>query len=337
MPERPHVYTRRDLLKMITPGGWLPDAYKNGFNIRAWRAASKISLLKDGLLGGFVYTQLHPEQEPSYTGPELKQLGLELESWQLPNGIRYIDQFPDLNPIASLLQGRTNPQEYIPYLAPHIGFSTQGEEAALIVDTQDDPNNPNRTKAQPPRGGEVVQSWIKKNGQAVLHLSPWVLSFNHLRLPIAVKEISQVVDYWDYCKEYLDFVKSQGVRISAQIVGNPLSQIEVETVLAHNLGGYERQVSGNSQLDQIVDLGSLLQTAIYFANWELEKQQKGEATPQVDLLKDVYIAVHFLKQKGLIALRDNAYLWTEGQRPKIDFPNFFNLTKDFANNFRKTS
>lgn len=269
--------------------------------------------------------------ETPYTVETLQKFGRELSAWRLSNGTFMAETFLEIKKCADLLTGSFDPAQYFPFIKVPIGFSIlpDAEKAALVMEKIADPND-SRKIVVTTRVGQVLYAPIlARNTSVDVALSQDILN-SSIRMPILVKELSQLVDYPDYARTFVDYLKSAyRVKFTLQNPNNiPTSDNEVFISIANNTA-LENTLIGRELFRLFVDNGSFIRAGIAFANWYEDQLHQGfrlEGKVVTTGLRSRF----FLERHGLIRKEGDLFVWKNGQSPKINDPKFLELVDDIS-------
>lgn len=273
------------------------------------------------------------------TSPELQILAWEVRAWTLVDGSKMTQLFPEIESYAAILAGEVNLQSFIPYVKPRLYFSNDTDDPRLNT-TLTDPDETLSTRAQIKipagslftGGAELNFKWLdKKTNSATIKLTPEVQK-SSIRIPIILKEVSQIYDAVEYYKTYLQLAYDQGVEFT---VLNPESvspsQAEIEANVAENLGFTEKSITGDqvSFLDTLIDFGAHIRVGgIMFANWYQDQLNRGLTPPETSIVRYSKNMVSLLESNGVISREGNRWGWTKSSSaPAINTPLFIELVK----------
>ncbi len=217
-------------------------------------------------------TSAEPTATPEpRTVPELQRYGREIENWIL-GGKKMGPLFPDIKKAADLLLGRVNPRTFIPQLELPIGYQQRDSKGASFAATfNNDDNDPRKIAIKLPSGEIVVVPWLQ-SVPASFKMEPDVEN-SSVRIPIMIKEASQLYDIQEYAKLYLDLVEQVGVTANFLNPTNiQTSEGEMRIASVNALRILEEQRSGGTSFFiNLVDVGSIIKVGgIMFTNWYLD-------------------------------------------------------------------
>lgn len=305
-----------------TPHGWRPLRLdRKGF----------LLALGGTLAGGTAIVLTRPWElfiQPEFMPEEAKRLGREVNSWRLGNGVLMSAAFPEIKQAADLLEGRIDPRKFIPQLKVPVGFSSEVSYAAFVFTPEFDVESPRQIKVRTNRGDEYTLPFLKPNSMGSFQFSPEILR-SSIRLPIAAKEASQVVDHLAYSRVYVSLLKEYGTFTLDNPDNIPTTEEEFITSIAYAQNQVQLQETGSTWFQDFVDFGSGIRMGgIVFANWLLEEGRMGRIPqgPQVD-------AGHnwagFMQDKGYIVERNGMFVWAR-RLPEIASKEFLQLFNEFT-------
>ncbi len=269
--------------------------------------------------------------ETPYTVDALQSLGRELIGWKLINGTLMAAKFPEIKKCADLLSGQLDPAQFFPFIKTPIGLSIlPGQEtASLVIQRIPDLNDPRRIVVTTKEGQVLNAPILAKNTPVDIAMSQDVLN-NSLKLPVLVKEVSQLIDYPDYARTYVNYLKAAySINFTLSNPNNiPTSENEVMISIVNNTA-LEKALTGRERFRIFVDNGSFLRSGAAFANWYEDQLQQG-LTPEGKVVETGLYSKDFLEKRGLIKREGNLFVWTNGESPKINDPKFLNLVNDFS-------
>jgi hypothetical protein len=334
--------SRREFLEMMIPGGWAAEAVKN--KSLALSPAGQISLVKDGIiLSGLItghFALPNPDSLPeidSFSAPELMRLAKEVRDWKIGNQ-KVLDLFPENQKTVSIMAGEINPQEFIPYAKPRVYFSNNEDDASLYTQLKSVPEDElsKGILIQFPSGSAKKYRWLDQTQSTLTIKISSDIQRSTLRLPIAVKEVSQITDYPEYAKAYLEHVRDQGVAVT--LINNKnelLSEAEAlanaaEDIAANEVGINNKDYS-QAFFHTIVDMGSHIRVGgIMFANWYQDQIHQGKAPADNLQIRNGKGYASFLAAKDIIKIENGLWVWSNGSPPEINSSSFIDLVKDLS-------
>lgn len=300
---------------------------RGGFAFLALTGLGWLNAACGGQKPSDIQTQIDPKTPRiPYTVETLQNLGKELNEWRLVSGTLMISRFPEIKKCGDLLSGSLDPAQYFPFIKIPIGFSSlpDKERAALIIQRIPNLNDSRRIVVTTKEGQVLNAPILAMNTPVDMTMSPDILD-KSIRMPVLVKEISQLIDYPDYCRAFVnDLVSVYGVNFTLHNPNNiPTSEVEVLISICNN-AGLERTLTGRDRFRFLVDNGSFLRSGIAFANW-YEDQLNIGLQPEGQLVTTGLRTRDFLKDRGLIKKEGDLFVWSAGENPKINTPNFLEL------------
>ena len=173
-----------------------------------------------------------------------------------------------------------------------------------------------------------ILPWVSYGNQSLIALSTEVLA-SSIRLPILVKEVSQLYDNLDYCRVYLSVMQGRGVQFMVQNQQHvATSENETIAAVAHELRKVEEETLGHrSLLVTLVDTGSALRVGgILFATWYLDQLNRKITVPNDSRWAQAGHQIGgFLQDRGLIRQQGDIFVWTKGKAPEIISPELLSL------------
>lgn len=281
----------------------------------------------------------HPtEQTPS--NPDLymvlknRQLGEEINSWALRNGVRMVDRFAEIRNVANLLTGSLDPRKYFPFASIPIGFSADPSNgiADLFFDASEtDFENPRRIIATDKDGQKFELPFLRKGLQVQIRIAQEFLG-NTVRLPLAAKEASQLAENLEYATVYVNLLRAQGASfILHNPQDSPTTNAEIVTSIAYTQAELEKQQTGKKPwFHEFLDFGSMLRVgAIASVNWYTDQLDAG-FKPTGRMIDIISQSAGFLQSKGLIRQEGRMFVWTNGKPPSINSAEFLQLFNQFT-------
>lgn len=272
----------------------------------------------------------------------LPKLAQEIRDWTLTDGTRMAGQFPEAEKAASVLAGEGDMRVWLPHVNSRLRFADNIHDDASL-DTWREEDRFTETQVQVivppsvqfPNGVDLNYQWFdKENSYMTLTIAPQIRG-SSVRLPVAIKEASQVYDHLEYSKLYLKLVEKQGVVSFRVIVPEGLHMEEEEKTanLAFAVGYTERVLSRESRsfYDHIIDSGSHIRVGgIMFANWYQDQLYRGVTPPETKTIRAGKNWTGFLEEKGVIGRQNNYYGWTQGSAPPTNSPQFLELVQELT-------
>lgn len=267
-----------------------------------------------------------PDIQTPYTVGTLQKLGKELNEWKLADGTLMAGRFPEIKKATDLLSGTLDPAQYFPFIKVPIGFSilAGSDMAALAMQRIPDPNDARKIAVTTKEGQLFNAPILARNTPVEIAVSQDVLD-SSIRLPVLVKETSQLLDYPDYARAYVNYLKATyGINFTLSNPDNiPTSENEVMTSIVNNTA-LERTLTGRERFRIFVDNGSFLRSAIAFTNWYADQLRLG-LKPEGKLVVTGLHIRNFLTGRGLIKQEGNLFVWNNGKAPEINDPKFLEL------------
>lgn len=264
--------------------------------------------------------------EHPYAPDAIRKLGAEVNDWKLQNGVSMIDVFPEIRQATALLKGEVDPRVYLPQLRVPLGFSTNTSNASFTFSPELDVNASRKIKVKLKGGVEYTLPLVKFNSVGGLNFSPEILN-STLRLAIAPKEASQIIDFLDYCKLYLSFLKEQGDFTLDNPENIPTTEKEFIISMATSQAHVQAMEQPNVRnwFYDLVDIGSHIRVGgVAFANWYNE-QLKRKIRPTGEHVDAGHNIAGFLQAEGYITEKNDMFVWTRGQAPAVDSKEFLYL------------
>lgn len=286
------------------------------------------------IASGCYPTEQAPSNPDLYMVLENRQMGKEINSWVLRNGVRMVDKFAQVKQAANLLAGSSDPRKYFPFASIPIGFSTDPSNgiADLFFDSQEtDFENPRRIIATDKDGQKFELPFLKKGLPIQIRIAQEFLG-STARLPLAIKEVSQLVDNLEYCRTYVDLLKENGGNFELHNPQNtPTTKEEFITSIAYTQAELERQQTGQPPwFFQFMDVGSFFRVgSIASVNWYIDQLDAG-FKPTGRMIDIISQSAGFLQSKGLIRQEGRMFVWTNGRPPEISSKEFIQLFNAFT-------
>lgn len=334
---------RREFCQLFIPGfGPVVDAIETkSLNPFDWSSDTWAGLaIQASILG---LTSCAGETKPTPTKPTLTpeqlihpeciRLGQELDQWQLHSGEYMTDLFPVVQQTAELLQGKQDPRKFLPFLQLPIGFVDQGcSSAVACLDWHITyPTTSLRSIRASLSSGEQLIIPFPLSMKFSLYLAPEVRE-NTVRWPVAVKEISQILDNQAYCKTYVNLLKKEGIIFELNNPENILTiNQEINTAISYYLMAVELSQTGKSWFKDLVNKGSFVRTTPVFATWYLDQHRICNwNTNNCPQLKNKAVEIGekwsgYLQSEGFIYQEGDKFLWTHSTPPSIDSVEFMAL------------
>lgn len=273
-----------------------------------------------------------PVPVEQFTDLKLQIYGRELAAWVLKDGTKMVD-YPEVRKAIDILSGKFNPKVYIPFAKPPMVFVPSTDSGGKFTrHIEYDINSKRRgIVISLPTGEKLPYFWIsndKSRGEIKLEQS---VQNNSVRMPIIVKEVSQVYDLPEYYRLYMRLAQEQGISYSYINEDNiPTSEDELIANVCETLSAFERERTGNSFLTDIIDTGSHIRVGGFlFANWYQDQLNRGFKPDVSNVVNFVGISImRFLINKRLIRQNGNHYDWINGQSPEINSKEFMDLLKE---------
>lgn len=291
-------------------------------------------------IGAYLLEKFLKSPEPQYAAPELQTLAQEARAWTLVDGRKMTTLFPETEIVAAVLSGKVDPRTFMPFIQPRILFANDTDDAML--QTRYETDDAAKTKAvitlpkggQFPGGANLNYAWLGKNRSfSTIKISPEIQR-STIRVPVALKEASQLKDMPEYYQLYLQVAQDQGVEFTVVNPDNlPISEAEKIANIAENLGFAEKALTGESTsfLDTIADIGSHIRMGgITFANWYQDQLNRGYNPVETAAIKAGKNFVGLLESKGVLRRQGDIWAWTNGSAPEISSPRFLQLVLEMS-------
>lgn len=315
---------------LYSPGGDGPDWWNRNVTRR------NLLIGGAGLVGaGVAATILRPwewlDSEHPYMLKPARQLGKEVNGWRLSNGMSMVDIFPQIKQAADLLEGLTDPRIFLPQLKVPVDFTSDAPDAAFSFAPEFDIDSSRKIRVKTNDGIEYTLPFVKANSYGGLHFPKEVLN-SSIRLAIAAKEASQIIDNLDFCKVYVSLLREQGNSVLENPDNIPTTEEEFIISMAYSQAHIQavQEPHKSSWLYDFIDLGSHIRVGgIAFANWYKEQLQKG-ANPKGVRIDTGRSISGFLGLEGYITERNGMFVWTSGQAPQIASQEFLYLFNKYT-------
>lgn len=258
------------------------------------------------------------------------KLGREINAWRVGRGVSTVQTFPEIKQAADLLEGKVDPRQYIPQLKVPVEFVLSESEQAFSFKPEFDLDSSRKVRVRTNKEEEFTLPFLKPNCVGSLKFSPDVLN-SSMRLPIAAKEASQIVDHLEYCKAYVALLRENG----SFTLENPDNIATTEEEFIISIAWAQLQVeldrTGVSWFHEFVDIGSGLRVGgIAFANWYEEQVRSGRQPVQDVNFRTGSNLGGFLQAKNYISERNGMWVWTTGEAPEIGSKRFLNMFNDYT-------
>lgn len=267
-----------------------------------------------------------------YMVPQNIKLGKELEAWTLKKGTRMVDKFAELKKAAYVLQGKVDPRSYSPFAGIPVKFSSNLniELASYYLSVESD-TECKRKIAIWGRGIDRFEvCFLKKDLANEIQIPPRIM-VDSIRLPIAAKEASQLIETMEYCRLYVNLLKEDGAQFSLiNPDGIPTTEDEFIATIAYTQHASQSEKYSTTYFEQLIDIGTFIRVGgIAFANWYRDQLTQGlkPEGKDVDIGKQY---VDFLWFKKLIEARDGLLVWTAGRPPAISSREFLQLFNEYT-------
>lgn len=276
-----------------------------------------------------------PSPEPTAVQRErfvdggLLSLGVELSQWKLADGQLATVAFPEFRQVEELLLGSIDPRKYIPVINPPVRFNPGSVGTGFDLEVGVDRTDPRTITIQIPKFGTEHFIWIGRLSSVSLGVDVEALNAG-AKLPAILNESSRLIDFMAYNRRYLALAAEWGVQFFMSNRKGSESPDETVFNFAHDLADLENQNHGNSFLDSLIGFGPAIRMgSIAFANWELERRQKGLPIPRNNWTRSGEKFFNFMKDRGYIT-QGRIFEWTFGSPPRIDSPEFLTLVKELS-------
>lgn len=285
---------------------------------------------------GYAAVRLRPWEwlgRKEFMEEEVKKLGREINAWKLKDGTSMAAAFPEIKQAADMLEGRIDPRKSIPQLKIPIELNSKVSDAAFSLTPSFDTESSRQIRVKPAIGDSFKLPFIKPNAIGSLELAPEILG-SSLRLPIAAKEASQIVDHLGYCRVYVSLLKERGgAIISLENPDNiPTSDEEFITSVAYAQAHVQMEQAGSSWFYDFVDFASHIRVGgIAFANWYVEELNSGRKPQGVQVEAGNNMA-GFLQFKNLIEQKSKGgmFVWPKGRAPEVNSKELMDLFEDYT-------
>lgn len=263
---------------------------------------------------------------------KLQNYGKELASWELMDGRRMIDLYPDVQRTVELLSDQVDPRQYLPIAKVPIRF-VEGQENMLNLNLPYSDKDPRQLIITLPGGEKRLEPWLDPESDTLIMLDRPVIN-NTIRRAIFVKEISQIYDHIEYCRLYLSTVQKEGIKFEFAIPKEiPTSEEEKIFVAAHILSKLEQAISRKpSFLVDIVDYGSGIRVGgILYGTWYVDQLNRRLSIPEHEswaLAGNNWAG--FLQHKDLILQKSGRMIWKNGKKPLIDESELLPLVQELT-------
>lgn len=275
-----------------------------------------------------------PIPAEQFTDLKLQVYGRELAAWVLKDGTKMAN-YTEVRKAIDILSGKIDPRIYVPFVKPQLIFIPAVDSGgAFIRHIQYDRSSKRRGLAiSLPTGEKLPYYWISnQSSRGEIRLDPSVQS-SSVRMPVLVKEVSQVYDLPEYYRLYMKLAQEQG--ISYRYINEDNVSTTQDEILANAceaISNIETEQIGSSFLNEIIDTGSHIRVGgISFANWYQDQINRGFRIDENSTVNRVGISVmQFLKNKRLIMQDGSRFVWTRGQAPNIDSKEFMDLLTELS-------
>lgn len=282
----------------------------------------------------FPKTAESPIPVEQFMDSKLQIYAKELAGWVLKDGTRMAD-FTEVRKAIDILSGKIDPRIYVPFAKPpmiflpvsnsggaftrHLEYETNSTERGIVVSL--------------PTGEKLPYFWLSnERSRSEIKLETRVQN-NTVRMPVLVKEVSQVYDLPEYYRLYMRLAEEQGISYSYINENSiPTSGDEILANACEALSLIEKERTGNSFLNDIIDVGSHLRVGGFlFASWYQDQLNRGLKPDESSIVNRVgKTMMVFLTNKRLIVLNGNHYDWINGKSPDIDSKEFLDLFKEMS-------